>query len=463
MASEEPAGGEKTDGAQPVHHRLPPATGGRAAHAARDVDFPLALRGYDRAAVDRYVEEVNQAIAELEISSSPQSAIRHALEQVSEETSGLLQRAHETADEITERSRAQADDRLQHAERRGARGAAREAAERRAESELRAEGQARVDALTRNAEAIAEERRRLIGEVLEIAERLGDLAREEAQRFLDREEAAAEEPPTEKIELSAGRQLTRDLVRDVRRAPRAVTSISWTFGSLRIQVSWRRAYWRLFVFIASMSPASSSSKPSALRAVADAPASCAAFASSSAPAPTITSTRRSICSYSAARSIVRPTSRVGWRVSSVHSCDSTCGSSSSERAHLEQLEQPDHAAAIGRRRPSRPPAALAAPGARACLGADAVRLLLEPLAQVRAAAAASGRAPTAPRAGRGRCRPRRSGVRPAPRASSISLWASGMNSPTENVRLIGTKPIRRCSRCSCSASLAAPVRIGMPS
>ena len=36
--------------------------------------------------------------------------------------------------------------------------------------------------------------------MLEIAERLGELAREEAQRFLDREETAVEETPTEKIE-----------------------------------------------------------------------------------------------------------------------------------------------------------------------------------------------------------------------------------------------------------------------
>jgi DivIVA domain-containing protein len=207
MASDEPADTAEPD-RKPVPHRSPPAPGGRAAHAARDVDFPMALRGYDRAAVDRYVVEVNQAIAELEISSSPQSAIRHALEQVSEETSGLLQRAHETSDEITERSRAQADDRLQRAQREAdevREVAAREAADIRAKvaqeiEKIRAEGQARVDELTRNAEAIAAERKRLIGEVLEIAERLGDLAREEAQRFLDREEVAVEEPPTEKIE-----------------------------------------------------------------------------------------------------------------------------------------------------------------------------------------------------------------------------------------------------------------------
>src|SRR5215210_4588561 len=179
-------------------HRAP---GGRAAQTARDVDFPISLRGYDRAAVDRYVEEVNRAIAELEISSSPQSAIRHALEQVSEETSGLLQRAHETADEITERSRAQADDRLQRA--RNEADEVRAVAAKEAE-QIRAEAQARVDELKRNAEAIAAERRRLIDEVMEIAERLGELAREEAQRFLERDEATSGDSPTQKMEPQPG-------------------------------------------------------------------------------------------------------------------------------------------------------------------------------------------------------------------------------------------------------------------
>ena len=175
-------------------HRAP---GGRAAQTARDVDFPIALRGYDRAAVDQYVEDVNRAIAELEISSSPQSAIRHALEQVSEETSGLLQRAHETADEITERSRTQADDRLQRAQTEA--DEVREVAAREAK-EMRDQAQARVDELARNADAIAADRRRLIDEVMEISERLGELAREEAQRFADREPLSREQAPTEKIE-----------------------------------------------------------------------------------------------------------------------------------------------------------------------------------------------------------------------------------------------------------------------
>jgi DivIVA domain-containing protein len=88
----------------------------RMVSEARDVRFSIVMRGYSRADVDRYVKEVNRLIAELEISSSPESAVRHALEEVSEETRDILQRAHQTAEEITARSRAKADDRLAQAE-----------------------------------------------------------------------------------------------------------------------------------------------------------------------------------------------------------------------------------------------------------------------------------------------------------------------------------------------------------
>ncbi len=97
---------------------------------AREVEFPAALRGYDRPAVDRYVERMSRLITELEMSSSPEAAVRHALDEVSDETREILQRAHETAEEITARSRAKADDRLQTAERESQE--LREAAERQA-------------------------------------------------------------------------------------------------------------------------------------------------------------------------------------------------------------------------------------------------------------------------------------------------------------------------------------------
>ena len=76
----------------------------------RDAVFPLALRGYDREAVDAYVKRVNRLVTDLEASRSPEAAIRRALDQVGEETSGILQRAQQTANEITERSRGSADD-----------------------------------------------------------------------------------------------------------------------------------------------------------------------------------------------------------------------------------------------------------------------------------------------------------------------------------------------------------------
>src|SRR5512142_829646 len=97
---------------------------------ARSVEFSVALRGYDRDQVDRYVEKMSRLITEVEMSSSPEAAVRHALDEVSDETREILQRAHQTAEEITARSRAKADDRLQTAERESQE--LREAAEREA-------------------------------------------------------------------------------------------------------------------------------------------------------------------------------------------------------------------------------------------------------------------------------------------------------------------------------------------
>jgi DivIVA domain-containing protein len=135
----------------------------------RSVSFPAAIRGYDRDAVDAYVERVNRLIAELEISRSPESAVKHAVAQVSEETRGILERAHETAEDITARSRARADDRIQEAEREAA--GIREAAE------------ARVHELDADAEAIWAERLRLIEDVRDVAERLLAVADEATARF----------------------------------------------------------------------------------------------------------------------------------------------------------------------------------------------------------------------------------------------------------------------------------------
>jgi DivIVA domain-containing protein len=141
----------------------------RMVEEIRSISFPTAMRGYDRDAVDAYVERVNRLIAELEISRSPEAAVKAAVAQVSEETRSILERAHETAEEITSRSRAQADDRVQAAEQEAAK--IREAAERR------------VYELDTDAEAIWAERMRLIGDVRDVADRLHAVADEATARF----------------------------------------------------------------------------------------------------------------------------------------------------------------------------------------------------------------------------------------------------------------------------------------
>ena len=88
-----------------------------AAEQIENRSFPIVMRGYDRGAVDAFVQEVLEIVRELEGTQSHESVIARALEEVGEETASILQRAHETADEIAARSRAQAEGRLQRAER----------------------------------------------------------------------------------------------------------------------------------------------------------------------------------------------------------------------------------------------------------------------------------------------------------------------------------------------------------
>jgi DivIVA domain-containing protein len=108
----------------------------------RDASFSAAVRGYDRREVDAYVQRVNRVIAELEISRSPQSAVKHALDRVGEQTSGVLQRAREVADELmatalaqaettTREAKAEADEVVEQAQLRGhqLRGESKEQAE----------------------------------------------------------------------------------------------------------------------------------------------------------------------------------------------------------------------------------------------------------------------------------------------------------------------------------------------
>jgi len=130
----------------------------------RNVSFPVAVRGFDRKAVEAYVRRVNRVIAELEVTRSPQAAVRHAVERVGEQTKTILDEARESAEKIVTTAQAEADEIAAQAKAKAADlvVAADTDAERiRAESEqLVASSKEEAEKIVTQAKANAEERRR---------------------------------------------------------------------------------------------------------------------------------------------------------------------------------------------------------------------------------------------------------------------------------------------------------------
>jgi uncharacterized protein with HEPN domain len=152
-----------------------------AVHMAAEADFPIAFRGYDRLAVDAYVKKTSQLVAELQSTRSPEAAVRRALERVGEQISGILQRAHETAEQITTQSRREAEDRLVVARREAA--------------QIAAAGEQRVKDLDAETDRIWAERLRIVEDARELASQLLALGDEAAARFPPAEDTTGEGTP----------------------------------------------------------------------------------------------------------------------------------------------------------------------------------------------------------------------------------------------------------------------------
>jgi cell division septum initiation protein DivIVA len=145
--------------------------------AAVNADFPAALRGYERLAVDAYVQRTSQLVAELQATRSPDAAVRKALERVGEQISGILQRAHETAEQITAQSRREAEDRLEQARAEAA--------------EIANLAQQRVKDLDADTDRIWIERHRIVDDARDLAGQLLALAQTAADSFSEAEDATA--------------------------------------------------------------------------------------------------------------------------------------------------------------------------------------------------------------------------------------------------------------------------------
>jgi len=187
-----------------------------------DVSFPVSVRGYDRKAVDAYVHRAQDLVAELELTRSPEAAVKHALERVGEQTKGILERVGETAEQITvvarqaaeentARATGEADDIVAKAKAEEAEILARSKAEAEATvaqarkdaaehsqrsreevAALREQAEAQMRELQADTETIRQERSQLLDDIRAIATRVEEAASAADARF----------PPPEAAEQS---------------------------------------------------------------------------------------------------------------------------------------------------------------------------------------------------------------------------------------------------------------------
>src|SRR5215211_5315866 len=181
--------------------------------------FPVVMRGYDRAAVDSFVQEVLELVRDLEGRQSQESVVQRAIEEVGEETASILQRAHETADEIAARSRAQAEGRIQRAER---------------EAELlRQEADGYSEKIVVDTRLLWEERQRLIDDIRQLADDVratadDALGRVSMPQMLGEPETEEDGPPTEEDDPPAG-----DFENSLPSGPGALPPARWPAPSVR--------------------------------------------------------------------------------------------------------------------------------------------------------------------------------------------------------------------------------------
>jgi DivIVA domain-containing protein len=155
------------------------------------ISFPVAFRGYERRAVDEYLEDVSRLIEELESAQTPSAEVKEALDRVGEQTSGILQRARQAEESIVARAQARAEETLRAAHR-----------DARA---VREQAEAKVRELDGDTERLWQERQRLLEDVERVFNQLGRVLATASRRFPEgeRDEArpgVAEEDVEDQVE-----------------------------------------------------------------------------------------------------------------------------------------------------------------------------------------------------------------------------------------------------------------------
>lgn len=157
-----------------------------------EAQFEVVRRGYEPRAVDDYLAELRRRIQELQSKvANPDAAVRDALVRVGEEVAGILQAAHETAEEIVATGHREADEYRDEIERRAA--------------EVTAMAEQRVHELDLDTDRIWAERERIVADARDLARQLQAVADLAAERFPEDPVTAAQRQQAEQ-QPTAGQQ-----------------------------------------------------------------------------------------------------------------------------------------------------------------------------------------------------------------------------------------------------------------
>ena len=143
--------------------------GETVAWSTPEVRFPVVRTGYDCAAVDQELAEIERELFELKASRSPSAAVAAEIDRIGEQTAAILQTAYEQAAEITRGAREQAD--------RCVADAASNAVA------ITEDANRRLGELDRETDSVWQERARLIDDARGVATALLSLADDAAERF----------------------------------------------------------------------------------------------------------------------------------------------------------------------------------------------------------------------------------------------------------------------------------------
>jgi cell division septum initiation protein DivIVA len=151
--------------------------------------FPVVRSGYDRDAVDAYLNELEQEIDELRSNRSSDDAVSTEIKRIGEQAAAILQTAHQQAAETTRKAREEAEKCLSDAAANAI--------------SMKDEAKSKLRELDTETDAVWRERSRLIEDVRSVATTLFSLAEEATERFPSEDDKRAASGPARRQPMTA--------------------------------------------------------------------------------------------------------------------------------------------------------------------------------------------------------------------------------------------------------------------